>query len=437
VKVADSASDNMAPSPPDGGVPKPASVEADVWVRSVVDGKVMLSQAVNSGGPYKGSLQINKDGRVDMSLGPLVHSPLTPVDTSIGTALILVYGRGTSARLSNLVVTTPDTAKRCRAPGTWLRHLMRGEPVVGKNANLADASNPSVIREPKGNGYLMALVGKGSRDTLGGIFIATSKAGREFTLEHKGQVKPVMEEGSAQFGHLLASPALFHDGVDYRMWYSTVEAKGGGRRGIALATSKDGRVWTRYKGAKGDVVFVLPPDKDDKKWDSGSVKDPTIWKDTKTYLHMWYTGDVWYPGVFNTVPSPAIGFAVSKDGGATWERKGKVDLSAGTSSKGVSTTAVEAPMVLYDGAAQQFLMWFTRRAFGATPSIQHAVSPDGAKWHPWPGAALGHGPPGTFDERGVQNPTVLLEGTRTRMWFGGLNSKGVGQIGYAENRGGR
>ena len=439
VKVADAtAVDSTPPAPNEAGTPLPASAMTDVWITSVLDGQVMLSQAVSGGGPHKGSVQINKDGQVEMVLGGLTHTPVTPLDTSLGTALVLIYGHGTSAQVSDLIVTSPAAANRCHAPATWLRHLMRGEPVIGADSNLASVGQPSVIKDPAGGGYLMAMVARGSPNKPGGIFIASSKTGREFTLEHKGEVKPVMEEGSAQFGFLLASPVLFHDGVEHHMWYSAVEAKGVGKRGIALATSKDGRAWTRYKGPKGDVVFVLPPNKDEKMWDSGSVKDPTVWRDTKTYLHMWYTGDVWYPGVLNTVPQPAIGYAVSKDGGKSWGRMGEVALSpsSGPAGEGTSTMAIEDPMVVYDETTKQFLMWYTYRTFGEPASIRLAVSLDRSAWHLWPHEVLGHGPPGTLDERGVASPAVVLDGARIRMWFGGLNTQGVGQIGYAENRGG-
>ena len=447
IKVADAAQTKDAKATPDGpldaanqspdaGVPKPASLQADVWVRSVVDGQVMLGQAVNHAGPHKGSVTIDKDGKVVMTLGPLSHTSQTPMDASLRTGLVMIHGHGVSASISNLKIVNPVTSKRCRAPATWLRHLMRGDPVIGKDTNVASVGQSSVIKTPSGD-LLMALAASGSGGNPGGIFIASSKTGREFSLEHKGAVKPVMEEGKASFGHLLGSPLLYHDGKEYLLWYCTVESKTGGRRGIALATSKDGRAWTRYLGPKKDVVFVLPPNPDAKAWDSGTVKDPTIWKDTKAYLHMWYTGDVWYPGVLGTVPSPAIGHAVSKDGGRTWERKGKVTLAAAVSVKDDPTMGREAPAVVRDAASGHFLMWFTHRSFGQPASIRHAVSVDGVTWRVWPQAALGHGPPGTFDGRGVKGPAVLLDGDRIKMWFTGVNSKGVEQIGYVENRGGQ
>ncbi len=437
--AADAKPKDAAPdaSPaPDSGVPKPASLQADVWVRSVVDGQVMLGQAVTQAGPHKGSVSINNDGKVVMTIGPLSHTSQTPLDVSVRTGLVMIYGHGVSARISDLKITNPATSKRCRAPDAWLRHLMRGAPVIGKDTNVASAGDPSVIKAPSGE-LLMALSASGSREKPGGIFIATSKTGREFNLEHKGEIKPAMEEGKGTFGHKLGTPLLFHDGKEYLLWYGSTKSKSGGRRGIALATSKDGHAWTRYVGPKKDVVFVLPPNPDAKAWDSGTVKDPTVTRDAKAYLHMWYTGDVWYPGVLNTVPGPAIGYAVSKDGGRTWERKGKVTLAAAVSVKDDPTMGREAPMVVRDEASGHFLMWFTHRSFGEPSTIRHAVSKDGVTWRVWPRVALGNGPPGTFDERGVLSPAVLRDKDRIKMWFAGVNSQGVEQIGYVENRGGQ
>ena len=445
--VADAAADAATTpdgSPPDaadneggdaGGDSKPAPAAVKVRVKTIINGKLILSDSRDKVGAVPGSVKIDSSGRVSLRVGAVSHTTPTPIDPTLEHALVLIYGQGTAARLQQLKVTLPPTAnKRCADPAAWLRHLVRGQPVVTKSQRLIGASQPSVTQGPK-KGYMMLFTGQGGvsggSKVGNGLFLASSSSGREFVLKEPGGIlSPVIADNSKAFGWHVSSAALLYRKKAYQAWY-TAAAKKNGPRGIAMVSSPDAEVWTSVRG-NDKALHVLAPSASG--WDSGTVRDPSVWADPASgLLYMWYTGDRWYPGATTEVPRPAIGLASSKDGGVSWTRLNGGEPVIANSGAG-KDMAFEQPSVVFDG--KQFLMWYTYHAFAAPPSIRFAVSLDRTNWHHWPaGSAMDAGPSGTFDERGVSSPSALLVKGRTLLWFGGVNIKGVAQLGYAENRG--
>jgi len=92
--------------------------------------------------------------------------------------------------------------------------------------------------------------------------------------------------------------------------------------------------------------------------------------------------------------------------------------------------------VLHDGA--KFKMWYgaTGSSFGSI-YVGYAESPDGSVWTKWldPLPGLEPGPPGAWDDVGVNPSTVLIDGASYRMWFMAMEFNGGAfdrwRIGYA------
>src|SRR5262249_7780031 len=79
--------------------------------------------------------------------------------------------------------------------------------------------------------------------------------------------------------------------------------------------------------------------------------------------------------------------------------------------------------------AAPFRMWYSGWAsvFGA---IGYATSADGITWTKNPTAVVSHGPPGSADSFAAADPTVLLDGSRWKIWYTGDDADKK-RIGYA------
>jgi hypothetical protein len=390
-------------------------------VEAVVDG-VVQRKASLPGNQVAVTIESDSN-KAQVTAGPLAY-PAPPLDSSITTALVLVSGRGVGGRLDSLKVTNQETAAgRCKTPGSWYRHLGRGEPVVGAAAGLAVARQPSVVYRPESKSYAMLFAGKAAaRGGRSGLFLATSKDGVEWSVTPEPVIPP--SSGDTRFGVKQSSPSLLLRSGRLHVWYTREDDT---QQTIAHATSTAGLTWKPSTGNAGQP-YVLAPGKA-LAWDSLSVSSPSVIEAPDGSLLMWYTGT----GA-EAASLPAIGIASSKDGTA-WQRP--LSHPVLVPAQDSAELAYMDPSVVYDPTSKLYLMWYTHRSFGDAASIRYAVSLDGLAWTRWPGGPVYRaGPTGTFDERGIEAPSLLLSGTRLKLWYTGLNEKGVLQIGYAENRGG-
>lgn len=393
-------------------------------VAAIADGVVEAEREETLRGPLSARIAVNESG-VTLAAGSLNHVT-TPMAPSVGRALLLVQARGVSARFGRLVVTDPRAQGQvCRDPAAWLRHLGRGEAVVGARGHGLSAAHPTVLFQPEAKAYRMLFDGRpwGS----GGpsrIYQTTSSDGTTW-----GAATPIFAVDDGRFGTRQSSPSLlYRDGL-YHLFYAREDDLGGQTQAtVALATSSDGSSW---QPVSGGVPYVLGPAAAPA-WDSNAVGAPAVaeLEPTRGALLMLYTGSA-----LELTPRPAIGAARSDDNGLTWRRLADKPALAPLTS---SDLGCEEPSLVYDARRRIYLAWYSDRGFGAPPRIAHAVSADGTTWHRYPGAVLGQGPTGAFDERGVAAPAArILENDRIQLWYTGTGATSGLQIGYAENRGAR
>jgi len=173
--------------------------------------------------------------------------------------------------------------------------------------------------------------------------------------------------------------------------------------------------WTKYAG--NPVLNVGASGA----WDDAEVFDPVILHDGALY-RMWYTGD-------RGGNPRLIGYATSGDG-LSWTRyAGNPVLAAGAPGSWDADGARWAA-VISDGGV--FKMWYTGRDASGTNRIGYATSPDGIVWEKHAGnPVLDLGSAGAWDERRVSEPAVIKDGGVYKMWYGGRDSAGWDNIGYA------
>lgn len=392
---------------------------------AMVNGTAQASNEVLESEPLRATIRLDSEG-IKLIAGPLSHKT-TPIDPQLDRALVVVAGRGTTARLSDLSVVDPEpSSSRCRVPTSWYRHLGRGEPVIPAVSPLENIGHPTVIYRPDDGTYLMLFWGQRSPMSWSGIFAATSADGLTWTVSDDPVIPSAPDDD--RFGSGQTAPSLLYHSGTYHVWY-TREVVVANRvlRTIAHATSGDGRQWKPRPGPGGQP-HVLGPGKASS-WDSLEVSAPAVIEGPDGALLMVYSGTSVKMG------SPwAIGIASSPDGTA-WQRLLQQPvLSPDPHSMELS---YEDPTLAYDPERSLYMMWFTGQTFGQPASIRHAISVDALSWvqfEAMPVLTAGH--IGTFDEGGVRAATVRLS-DRIQLWYTGIDSKGVGQVGYAENRGGQ
>ena len=193
-----------------------------------------------------------------------------------------------------------------------------------------------------------------------------------------GSVLPLGGPGSIderQVGYVW----VIKDTNEYKMYYSANDAPPATATEstpnfwrVALATSPDGRTWTKKPGKlTGGAVLDLGPTG---AFDVACAYQPSVFKERDQLYRMWYRGCQGARGVTGGPSQGVIGYAESNDG-ISW---------------------VKVPQ---DG-----------RPFGA---------------------ALVAGVPGTFDSGGLTTPSVFLDGNTWNMYYAGFDTTGVFLTGLA------
>ena len=233
---------------------------------------------------------------------------------------------------------------------------------------------------------------------------------------------PVMLPGApGEWDEEFIAPGgvIYHDNT-YHMWYS------GGTLtntfSIGHATSLDGVTWTKdtnnpvlSKGKVGD-------------WDESNAFNPGAVILIDSIYHIWYTGHKGDDFAANF----QIGHATSPDGVAWTKDTNNPVLSAGPSGTW-DDTYIAGSFVVYDG--KEYHMWYG--AYNGTHGIRigHATSPDGVTWTKDPLNPVLTFETGKWDDRRVEFPKVIFDGTNYHMWYSG-GSYFSWQIGYATSEDG-
>lgn len=212
----------------------------------------------------------------------------------------------------------------------------------------------------------------------------------------------------------IFSPTILHDANGYRMWYTGF----GTNYRIGYATSADGIAWTKYST---NPVFDLGMNGT---WDDYEVGGPTVLFDGTTY-RMWYNG--------SDGSHARIGYATSVDG-ITWDKydpdgDGVYDPVLNLGSAGAwDNYHVANPTVLFDGAV--YKMWYAGHD-GSGWRIGYATSTDGAVWMRHSvNPVFDIASSGAWDDRNVDVPSVVYNGSGYEMWYAGLggNTWRIGHV---------
>ncbi|MDE3167763.1 MAG: hypothetical protein KGN36_18325 [Acidobacteriota bacterium] len=208
--------------------------------------------------------------------------------------------------------------------------------------------------------------------------------------------------------YIAANGSALLDGGQYWYWYET-GAKD--RLRISLARSPDARSWQRESAP---VLDTGPTGS----WDERAVADPYVIRAGGSF-YMYYLGQ-------DRAVRQRIGVARSADGVHWWKLRANPVLEMEEDEAGIGEPAVWQ----YEG---YYWMLYTVRDFSENRYLRLARSTDGVHWTRLAERFRGTQP---WNSRVVCDPTVVVEGGRILVWFGGGDVASPdedlhGQIGFA------
>ncbi len=190
-------------------------------------------------------------------------------------------------------------------------------------------------------------------DTLAGVrtYYFTSPDGYQWTSE---ATNPVLREATAgkwDSGH-IETPHVIKNSDEYWLYYvATVDtaADDPATLQLGLATSADGKNWTRYPGNP-----IMGPGESDS-WEARWIESPCIVK-TDSLFYMWYNG-------FDPNWQIHVGLATSVDG-VHWEKHINNPVFSPKPASTWDSVGVYAPQVRW--LNDHFLMFYTGFVFNET-----------------------------------------------------------------------
>jgi predicted GH43/DUF377 family glycosyl hydrolase len=308
----------------------------------------------------------------------------------VGVSTLAQSGSGSATTLglpSTLLPLSPDAANPVLRPAA---------ASVLDNDGVDDAAMAKV-----GTTYVMWYSGTSEDGAAPAIFMATSSDGLAWTRANGGS--PVLQGTAGAFdANGVYGADVVYDPTDvttpYRMFYS---GKAGAFGGIGYATSVDGVVWFKYKGAAGLVPVPVVDHGPGGSADSFSAADPSVMKDGSTWK-MWYTGD--------DSSKKRIAYATSVDG-IRWAKGGKVIAPEDPGVSANIAFGAFAPTVWKTASGYSMLLTGRKIVSGDTfqTKIMGTTSTDGIVWS-GPSPALN--PSGTnsnFDYSNLNSPELLQD----------------------------
>jgi predicted GH43/DUF377 family glycosyl hydrolase len=266
----------------------------------------------------------------------------------------------------------------------------RPEPVMARGAqgewDAVDVLNPSVIRQ--GDAYYNFFSGYDGKTWHTGLAVS----GDGVTWHKEGMIlspDPGTWEGSA----IAANGSAIADESGILYYYQA-----GYPVQIALARSRNGHQWMK----NGSPVLTVGPYGS---WDERGVADPYVTHLGSRY-YMFYLG-------MDRAQRQRLGVAESRDG-VSWEKlRTNPILELGKfgafDEKGLGEPAVWA-------ARGYYWMLYTGRDHNEVRRLGLARSRDGVRWEKLPMVIAGGE---TWDSKVICDPTVIANGDRVTVWFGG------------------
>ncbi|MBS1859163.1 MAG: hypothetical protein JST11_27565 [Acidobacteria bacterium] len=208
--------------------------------------------------------------------------------------------------------------------------------------------------------------------------------------------------------YIAANGSALLFGGEYWYWY---ESGARDRLRISLARSADARSWQRQASP------VLAPGPAGA-WDERAVADPYVIRVGGSFF-MYYLGQ-------DRAARQRIGVARSEDG-VRWDKlRSNPVLGMDQDEAGIGEPAVWQDNGFY-------WMLYTVRDFTENRYLRLARSTDGVRWIPLPARFRGTQ---AWNSKVICDPTVVLEGGRILVWFGGGDVASPdenlhGQIGFA------
>jgi len=139
---------------------------------------------------------------------------------------------------------------------------------------------------------------------------------------------------------------------------------------------------------------------------------------------------MWYQGT-DAAGVERIGYATSPDG-MVWTKHGDPVLHEGTIG-GFDERGVRQPCVILEGST--YIMCYAGTGIDFRHRLGLAVSTDGISWSRYANnPVLDLGANGSFDERGLSAPWVLKVGSTFHVWFAGEDDDGNFSIGYTRTQ---
>lgn len=255
----------------------------------------------------------------------------------------------------------------------------RPEPVLEPTPPQTDALNPSVTF--LGHNQLMVYsVFDGAWRTAIGPAIVLSPNPRTW-----------------EAGYIAANGAALGESGLLRYWY-VAGPRNAGR--IGLATSTDGRIFTKRPAP------VLEPGPFDS-WDERALGDPYVIR-AGDWFYLYYLGhDRAIP------PQQRLGVARSRDG-VHWEKSLDNPILSPGQPGTFDENGVGEPAVFIFG--NYYWMLYTGRDFSEHRRLGLARSTDGIHWTRRPAVFSGAS---AWDSQVICDPTVVVNGARIDVWFGG------------------
>jgi predicted GH43/DUF377 family glycosyl hydrolase len=151
-------------------------------------------------------------------------------------------------------------------------------------------------------------------------------------------------------------------------------------------------------------------------WDDVDVLNPSVVRRGGTYYNLYsgFDGRTWSTGLATSI------------NGWKWTKLGRV-LTPGPARWEGDYIAANGSLLV---SGDEFLYWYQA---GTPPGIGLARSRDGVNWAKEPGAVLGPGPRGSWDERGVADPFVIQVAGRFYLYYLGQDRARRQRLGLARS----
>lgn len=268
-----------------------------------------------------------------------------------------------------------------------------------------DALNPSVILHE--GVYYNLYSGFDGKSWHTGL--ATSSDGLNWT--RRGRVLSPTP-GAWDGEYIAANGSALFAGGEFLYWY-----QGGRLPAVGLARSKDAAHWIKH----GEPVLAPGPRGS---WDERGVADPYVVRFGE-WFYLYFLGQ-------DRARRQRLGVARSRDG-VRWEKlKSNPILELGEPGAFDETGLGEPAVWPWQG---RYWMAYTGRDRREHRRIGLAWSEDGIHWRRMPAETVLEGTQ-PWNAKVVCDPSVLVENSRIRVWFGGgdqpkPDERLNGQIGYA------